>query len=178
MCATLRRLRGVQITVLRLFAGVAALAALSLAFAGGLAQAERGAVVATHTYVLRARLSPRAEVPQVKRLPKAMGALTAKLTIAGDRKVLVSKLIFSGLSGAARSAQIRTGPPHKIGPIALFICAPCTSGMKRTLALGGKGYEKLVDQIVHGKTYVNVATAKHEGGEIRGQLRVVASTGS
>jgi CHRD domain len=158
--------------MLRLGAAVAVATVCSLPVAAG-ALARPAASGATHTYVVRARLSPRSEVPPVKGLPKATGTVTGKLTIDGSKKMFTYKVVFSGLSGVARSAEVRTGPAGKIGPIALFLCSSCKSGEQRMLALGGHVYEKLVDQMVHGKTYVNISTKKHRGGEVRGQLRVV-----
>lgn len=158
--------------MLRLGAAVAVAVACSLPVAAG-ALARSADSGAAHTYIVRARLSPGGEVPPVKGLPKATGTVTGKLTIDGNRKTFNYKVVFSGLSGVARSAELRIGPPGKIGPIALFLCSSCKSGEQRMLALGGHVYEKLVEQMLHGKTYVNISTKKHRGGEVRGPLRVV-----
>jgi hypothetical protein len=140
--------------VLGVAAVAAALAVASLAFAAP----------ASKTYKLSARLTAAAEVPkQVVKRPKAQGSFSA--TLAGTK--LRFTLTYSRLSGAGLQAHIHLGKPGKSGNVLVPLCAPCKSGLHKTLTVPAS----LARKAVAGTLYVNVHTAKNPAGEIRGQIK-------
>src|SRR5437588_10241927 len=77
------------------------LAAGVLAFAAAISAAGAASGAASTTYVIKATLDTRHEVPAPKDAKNAKGTLTAKLTVAGKKSTFVWQLSFSGLSGTA-----------------------------------------------------------------------------
>ena len=107
-------------------------------------------------------LEGRYEVPPVT--TTAVG--TANVTVNSDRTVVV-KVIVSGLTPTA--GHIHEGAPGTDGPVAVpfaklgdneFVTSP-----------GAKLTEEQYAAYKKGNLYVNVHSAKHPGGEIRGQIR-------
>ena len=94
------------------------------------------------------------------------------------------RLTFRNLTGPALAAQIRIGQPRSTGPVAITLCAPCTSGAHGSVPLG-RPLAIVVDQgSICDKqhpcslaepnqigAYVAIKTSAHPQGEIRGQLR-------
>jgi hypothetical protein len=94
------------------------------------------------------------------------------------------RLTFRNLTGPALAAQIRIGQPGSTGPVAITLCAPCTSGAHDSVPLG-RPLAIVVDQgSICDKqhpcslaepnqigAYVEIKTSAHPQGEIRGQLR-------
>jgi len=75
-------------------------------------------------------------------------------------------LTFSGLSGPATSARLRITPRHPAGDaVVVRLCAPCRSGT--TLVVRRRG---LLLVAIGGRATVEVATAAHPGGELRGRV--------
>jgi CHRD domain-containing protein len=102
------------------------------------------------------------EVPPVT--TTAVG--TANVTVHHDRTVVV-KVIVSGLTPTA--SHIHEGAPGTNGPVAVpftklgdneFVSSP-----------GARLTEAQYEAYKKGNLYVNVHSAKHSGGEIRGQIR-------
>jgi hypothetical protein len=77
-----------------------------------------------------------------------------------------AKLTFSGLSGPATSARLRIAPSRPGGPATVVrLCAPCRSGT--TLLVRRRG---LLLVAIDGRATVEVATAAHPRGELRGKV--------
>ena len=103
------------------------------------------------------------------------GTATASVNISDDGSTITYTVTYSNLSGPAAAAHIHVGEIGVNGPIIL----PLTVGaspMTGTLtsdnftSANGLTYQQAVDKIKSGGTYVNIHTAAHPGGEIRGQL--------
>jgi hypothetical protein len=94
------------------------------------------------------------------------------------------RITFRKLSGPALAAQIHVGRPGTTGPVAITLCAPCTSGAHGSVPLG-RPFAIVVNQgLICDKqppcsraepwqlgAYVEISTRAHPHGEIRGQLR-------
>jgi hypothetical protein len=109
----------------------------------------------------KADLSAKNEVPPND--SKGAGAVTA--TYDSASKKLTWTGTYSGLSGAATAAHIHTGAQGKNGGVAIPI-APATSPLEGSATLT----DQQATDLLAGKLYVNVHTAAHKAGEIRGQL--------
>lgn len=154
---------------------VSILALLSLIAISSDASAER----------IRARLRGFSEVPAVS--STARGDFTAK--VSADQ--IEYELRYSDLEGATTLfAHIHLGQTDVNGGVCVFLCGgggkpdcPATSGtvtgtivFTDVIGPAGQGIdvgelEEVIAAIRAGKTYVNVHTDKHPGGEIRGQVR-------
>ena len=108
-----------------------------------------------------AQLSGQQEVPPNQ--SKGTGSATA--TLNGDK--LTYEVDYKGLTGPATAAHIHgpAEPGANAGVLAPF--ANPSSPIKGTVTLK----PQQVADLKAGKTYVNVHTAEHKGGEIRGQLK-------
>jgi hypothetical protein len=93
----------------------------------------------------------------------ASGTFSAGLTVTH----LTWKLTFKGLSGAATAAHIH-GPAARgqSAGVLVPLCGPCTSPATGSVTLKAS----VVKDLLAGKAYVNVHTAKNPNGEIRGQI--------
>lgn len=114
------------------------------------------------TLHLKTALDGKAEVPAVA----GSGTAEAMFVIDSTAKTLHYTVTYSGLSGPVTAAHIH-GPAE----------AGTNAGVMVPLAAGPsplKGEATLSDahlaDILAGKTYVNLHTAAHPGGEIRGQI--------
>lgn len=133
--------------------GIIALAVTSLAFAAP-SSAEKMA--------MKINLTSAAEVPA----NDSPGKGTADVTYDSVSKMLTWKVTYSGLTGPATMA-------HFHGPAESGKNAPVVIPFKDA-ASGASGSATLTDaqaaDLMAGKLYINVHTAKHPGGEIRGQV--------
>ena len=114
---------------------------------------------------LKADLSGTTEVPPNDSAAK--GAVTA--TYDPDSKTLSWKGTYSGLTGPAVAAHFHTGDPGKNGGVAVPIF---TSADKAGSPFEGKATltDAQATDLMAGKMYVNIHTAAHKAGEIRGQV--------
>ena len=92
----------------------------------------------------------------------ASGKFTA--TVTGT--TLKWTLTFAHLSGSATASHIHGGVRGKAGGVLVPLCGPCTSPASGTATVTAA---QLADMVA-GKDYVNVHTAKNPNGEIRGQI--------
>ena len=134
---------------------VAGLAFAVLLAAGSAARAE--------TIALKADLSGKSEVPPVE--SKATGKADVSYDTAS--KTLTWTVTFTGLTGDPTAA-------HFHGPAEAGKNAPVVVPFGASVKSPAKGPAKLTDdqarELLAGRWYVNVHTAAHKDGEIRGQL--------
>jgi hypothetical protein len=133
----------------------------ALACAGVLALA---APAMADMMTFKAALKGSNEVPPNN--SKASGQVTASYDSA--TKMLSWKGTYSGLSGPPFAAHIHVGAAGKNGGVAVPIFNNKTAGSPF------EGSKKLTDaqvrDLMAGHLYVNIHTAAHKAGEIRGQL--------
>jgi CHRD domain len=110
---------------------------------------------------ITATLTGAQEVPPVT--TSATG--TATITISGDRSVS-GTITTTGIDAVA--AHIHEGASGKNGGV---IVPFVKSGDKWTIAPGAKLTEPQYKAFQDGNLYVNVHSAAHKDGEIRGQLK-------
>ncbi|TKT72423.1 CHRD domain-containing protein [Afipia massiliensis] len=135
------------------FAIIAAAAGACVAL-GGPAFAEK--------MTMKVDLTSAAQVPAVT----SPGKGTADVNFDTATKMLTWKVTYSGLTGPATMAHFH-GPAEagKNGPVAVPL---------KDAASGAEGSATLTDaqaaDLLAGKYYINIHTAAHPGGEIRGQV--------
>jgi hypothetical protein len=122
---------------------------------------------------IRDQVSEVANVKTNLRGPRrARGAFTATITKTGTSGVIAWRLTFRKLTGRATAAHIHSGARGKSGPVIVPLCAPCRNGARGRATVDAS----VLSALESGRTYVNVHTRKHPGGEIRGQLPAAALT--
>jgi hypothetical protein len=101
------------------------------------------------------------EVPPIK----SKGSGSGTITIGADHTVSGS-IITTGIAGTM--AHIHEAPPGKSGPVVI----PLTKdGNTYTVPPDAKLSDAQYTSLLAGNLYVNVHTAAHPDGEIRGQLK-------
>jgi hypothetical protein len=135
---------------------------------------------------LKAKLEGFSEVPAVSTTGR--GTFTAK--ISRHRDAIEFKLSYEGLEGLSTAAHIHFGQKDVNGGVAAFLCGgggrpacpPFGGTVEGTIALNdvigpaGQGiapaeFAELLRAIRDEMAYVNVHSAKHPSGEIRGDIR-------
>ena len=129
---------------------------------------------AKSTYTYKAPMTPAGEIPKPKAQAGAKGLFTATVTESASTRTLKWKLTYSGLSGKAVAAHVHKGKAGVAGGVLIPLCGPCVSGQTGQLTISTDAS----DLLERGRTYVNVHTAKNAGGEIRGQIKLVAHVGT
>ena len=152
-------------------AALLAVAASALSATAQANTASKGAVTAK-TYLLKATLDARHEVPAPTGAKAAKGTFTAKLTVAGKKSSFTWQLRFSHLTGRATAAHVHYGAVGKAGTVAIPLCAPCKAGAHGAYTGAYLVKSAFVESVLHGRTYVNIHTKKNPKGEIRGQIKV------
>ena len=108
------------------------------------------------------KLSGDQEVPPVKTSATGNGTLTVN-----DDKTVSGSVTTSGINGVA--AHIHNGAPGKNGPVAVPLTKDGDN--KWTVGPGAKLTDAQFADFKAGNLYVNVHSAAHKDGEIRGQLK-------
>ena len=115
-------------------------------------------------------LNARQEVPRPKgNANRARGSFTATVTKTGTTGSIAWRLTFSKLTGRASAAHIHIGAAGRSGPVAVPLCGPCGSGVRKTATL----QPSVLTALEAGRAYVNIHTSRNPAGEIRGQIRAV-----
>lgn len=120
----------------------------------------------------RATLNAGQEVPRSKGAARAAGRFTVTAVKTGPSTTLTWRLTFSRLTGRAAAAHIHIGRRRVAGPVAVPLCAPCSSGATGRATASASALAALEA----GRAYVNVHTARNPAGEIRGQIPAVPLT--
>jgi hypothetical protein len=115
------------------------------------------------TFKLKGAMNVGQETSRVK---SAKAGAAGRFTATLNGTTLKWTLTFKNLSGSATAAHIHTAPRHVAGPVTVPLCNPCTSPVSGTTVLTADQ----VKDLLAGKTYANVHTAKNPAGEIRGQI--------
>ena len=137
---------------------VAALAAVAVLGATSVAAGQQ-----TKTTKVRAALNTGQETPKPRGTKVgASGLFTGTL----NGTTLTWRLTWKQLTGPATAAHIHMARRGKPGPVIVPLCGPCTSPATGTATLT----TAQVTSLRRAGLYVNVHTARNQGGEIRGQL--------
>ena len=147
-------------------ATLAAAAAITV----GLTASPARAATSSTTYVLKAALDAKSEVPAPKDAVHAKGLFTGRLTLAGKKSRLTWRLRFSNLSGRAVSAELHFGRAGKTGGVALPLCHPCQVGASGAYTGAYVASTTFRKPLLHKGMYVTVTTRLNRKGEIRGQI--------
>jgi len=108
------------------------------------------------------KLSGDQEVPPVKTSATGNGTITVN-----DDKTVSGSVTTAGVNGVA--AHIHNGVPGKNGPVAVPLTKDGDN--KWTVGPGAKLTDAQFADFKAGNLYVNVHSAAHKDGEIRGQLK-------
>jgi hypothetical protein len=135
-------------------------ALIGLALAGSLGF---GSAAFAETVSFKANMTAAEEVPA----NDSKGTGNAELSYDTASKMLTWTVNFSGLTGPATAAHFH-GPaePGKNAGVAVLIGTNPTTPPKGSATLT----DAQAADLVAGRWYVNVHTADHRGGEIRGQV--------
>lgn len=111
---------------------------------------------------VKVMLSGDQEVPPVTTAAKGSGTITV-----GADKSVSGAVMTSGVAGTM--AHIHEGPPGKNGGVAVPLEKKGDNGW--AVPAGAKLSDAQMEAFKAGNLYVNVHSAAHPGGEIRGQLK-------
>jgi hypothetical protein len=144
---------------------VAAVATLGLAGCEHMHMGGGSAAAPSTIQVYTAKLTAAEEVPPAT---DSQGTGTAEVRIDTKTNELTWKVSYSGLTGPATMGHIH-GPAGKGQNAGVVV--PFPNVANATSAEGkGKIDQTQYGDLAAGLYYVNIHTAKHPGGEIRGQL--------
>jgi hypothetical protein len=152
----------------RLIAAVTVVVAASVLAAGALAGRTGSA---SGSYLIKATLDTKHQVPTPKDAASARAVLTGKLVLAGKKSSFVWTLSFTNLSGKALAANVGVGAPGKIGALALPLCVKCTAGARGEYKGPYVANPTFVKALLHGGMYAFITTKLNPKGEIRGQIK-------
>lgn len=132
--------------------GTVAAAVISVAAYSGMAFGEQ-------VYVM---LSGAEEMPAIKTSASANGKITvnADMTVSGS-------ITTSGMAGTG--AHIHSAPKGKNGPVLITLTK--SGDNTWSVPAGAKLTDAQYKSYKAGELYINVHSADHKGGEIRGQLK-------
>ncbi|HSZ50301.1 MAG TPA: CHRD domain-containing protein [Caulobacteraceae bacterium] len=134
----------------------------ALIAAAGLLAMAAAPFAAAETIHFTAHLDGAQETPP----NDSKGTGEAKIAFDTDSKTLIWTVTYSGLSGPATMAHFHgPAPTGKAAPVVVNF-APFDSPIRGSTVLT----QGQIDQLMNGLWYVNVHTALHPPGEIRGQV--------
>jgi CHRD domain len=128
------------------------------------------AALAFATPAMAAMVNMKADLKASNEVPPNDSKGTGEVAVTYDTasKMLTWKGSYSSLTGPATAAHFHAGLPGKNGGIVVPIFAGATAGSPFS------GSKQLTAdqaaQLESGGWYVNIHTAAHKGGEIRGQV--------
>ena len=117
----------------------------------------------THAPTFSARLTGTAEVPPNQ--SPGTGSLDARLNT--DSRVLKWKVTYAGLTGPVTAAHFH-GPA--VPGVNAGVVVPFSGGLSSPVTGEATLTSAQVADLMAGKWYVNLHTAAHPGGELRGQV--------
>lgn len=117
-----------------------------------------------------ARMNGQAEVPSVL----TTGQGIASIHMSPDRDSLVILMTVSGLTGPITGAHIHQGKPGENGSVNLSLTEELNGNSLRMVLTGNNNMTNLLLLLLAGDAYINVHTALHPDGEIRGQFMMEA----
>ncbi len=119
-------------------------------------------LASAQTVAYKADLKGLSEVPA----NSTMGTGTANVTFDPATKLLKWTVTYSGLTGPATMGHFH-GPaePGKNAPVVIPFAKPASPIEGSTTLTDAQAAD-----LAAGKWYVNIHTAEHKGGEIRGQV--------
>ena len=146
---------------------LATLAAVALAGCSHMGHDHGMAAKPSHMQVYMATMVPGEEVPPAT---DSQGKGTAEVHIDTTTNEITWKVTYSGLTGPATAGHVH-GPAGKGQNAGVVVPFPNVAGVT-----SAEGKAKLTPtqygDLAAGLYYVNIHTAKHPGGEIRGQLEL------
>ena len=116
---------------------------------------------------LSARLTTTQEVPAI---PATAAQGTASFIFNPTRDTLFINATFSGLSGPIVMAHIHKGIFGEAGPVITPLTAMVRGNQLRGYLTGADISQDRIADYLTGNNYINVHTAAHPDGEIRGQI--------
>jgi hypothetical protein len=140
--------------------------------------ATAGATAARHvsnSYLIKATLDTKHEVPAPRDASGASGRLTGKLTLAGKKSSFTWQLTVSNLSGRAVAAEVAVGAPGKRGATMLPLCSKCQVIAHGAYIGAYVANKTFVTALLHGGMYATVTTKLNPKGEIRGQIKATSA---
>lgn len=99
-------------------------------------------------------------------IDKQVSGASGTFSATWDGSILRYTLLFTGLTGAATTAQIHYGGSGATGGLAQTLCDPCLAPETGVVPL----YPAQIVALKAGRLYLAITTVSHPGGEIRGQL--------
>ncbi|GCD79912.1 CHRD domain-containing protein [Schleiferia thermophila] len=120
----------------------------------------------TEKLLMSAKLDGSQEVPAVS--TNALGV--AGILLNSTRDTACIDITVTGLSGPITGIHIHEGDPGMNGPVVIDL-TPFVSGFRiSTILTGMQLTQQTISKLLSGKYYINVHTAAHPAGEIRGQI--------
>jgi hypothetical protein len=166
--------------------------ALAIAVLGAAIFAGGGGASGNKTMVKADMLTGYQEATPAGNASDGSGTFEATIDEDANPPTISYTLTYVGLSGPALFSHIHFGNRYDSGGIAAFLCGggskqPCPAGTTSEATvtgtitpadvigptaqgIGAGDFQKLVDAMRAGVTYVNVHTPKFPAGEIRGQI--------
>ncbi|MEP6793977.1 MAG: CHRD domain-containing protein [Saprospiraceae bacterium] len=123
----------------------------------------RGQLLIPEGLAFDASLDGTQENPAVNTQGKAL----AIVTVRPDLSELEYYVVFDSLSGPATAAHFHVGAPGTSGGVVI----PMTSDISGNIITGSQPITiDLLNKMLEGGLYMNIHTAAHPGGEVRGQV--------
>ncbi|MDQ3101011.1 MAG: CHRD domain-containing protein, partial [Bacteroidota bacterium] len=125
----------------------------------------RGQILPETDHAFVADMSGMQEVPMVM----TDGRGLATFLLAKHNGKLTYRVVVNGLSGPITGAHLHMGAMGEVGDIVLDL----GDGIMGNTIMGETDPTDILEALMDGDLYINVHTAMHPGGEIRGQVMMV-----